>query len=90
MSETDNTTPTTTTCPCENDLNSMKEHINVLNTEITALLSLTLEELVILKITTAPISDMYPEQNSQYINVVLEQIHHLCQENEKKLVLFKR
>ena len=37
VSETDNATPTTTTCPCANDLNSMKEHINVLNTEITAM-----------------------------------------------------
>ena len=36
VSQTHNATPTTT-CPCINDLNSMNEHVNVLNTEITAI-----------------------------------------------------
>ena len=36
VSETD-VTSTTSTCPCANDLNSKKEDINVLNTEITTM-----------------------------------------------------
>ena len=39
VSETDNATPVSTSCLCANDLNSMKEHISVLNTEITAMQS---------------------------------------------------
>ena len=31
-----------------------------------------------------PISDTYLQQNSQYINVLLEQIYHLRQENKNK------
>ena len=48
-SEIDNTTPTTTIYPCANYLNSMKEHISVLNTEITAVRSFILEQMIILK-----------------------------------------
>ena len=55
VSETDNATPTTTTCPCGNDLNSMKEHISVLNTEITAVQSFILEKMVIFKKSAPPI-----------------------------------
>ena len=67
VTETDKATATTTTCPCINDLNSMKEHISVLNTEITAMRSFILEQLVILKKSAPSVSDTYPEQNSQYI-----------------------
>ena len=40
-----NNNPTTavTTCPCENDFKSMREHISVLNTEITPMRSFVLE-----------------------------------------------
>ena len=91
MSETDNATPTTTTCPCINDLNlnSMKDHISVLNTEITVIRSFILELMVILKKSAPPISDTYPGQNYQYINVLLEQIHHLGQENENKTCIIQ-
>ena len=47
MSETDNATRATNTCPCANDLNSIKEHISVLNTEITPMRSFILEQMVI-------------------------------------------
>ena len=49
MSETDNATPTTTTCLCANDLNSMKDHMSGLNTEITAKRSFVLEQMITLK-----------------------------------------
>ena len=47
----------------------MKEHISALNTEITAMRSFILEQMVILKKSEPPISDTYSEQNSQYISV---------------------
>ena len=47
--ETDNATPTTTTCPSINNFNSKKEHVSALNTEITAMRSFILEQTVILK-----------------------------------------
>ena len=40
--------------------------------------------MVFLKMSAPPTSDTYPEQNSQYINVLLEQIYHLGEENENK------
>ena len=40
--------------------------------------------MIVLKKSAPPISDTYPEQTFQYINVLLEQIHHLCQENDNK------
>ena len=42
--------------------------------------------MVILKNSAPPISDTYPKQNSQYINILLEQIHHLRQENENCII----
>ena len=36
-----------------------------------------------------PISDIYPEQNSQFFNVLLEQINHLRQENENKTCIIQ-
>ena len=42
--------------------------------------------MVIFKNSAPPISDTYPKQNSQYINILLEQIHHLCQENENCII----
>ena len=72
VSETDNATPTSSTCPRINNLNSMKEHISILNAEITAMRSFILEQMVILKKSAPPASDTYPEQNSQCINVLLE------------------
>ena len=90
MSETDNATPTATTCPCTNDLNFMKEHISVLNTEITAIRSFILEQMVLLIKSASPISDTYPEQNSQYINVLLEQIFHIRQEKKRQRKVFMR
>ena len=84
MPETDNATPTTTTCPCTNDLNFMKEYISVLNTDITEIRSFIIGQMVFLKMSAPPISDTYPEQNSQYVNVLLEQIYHLGEENENK------
>ena len=90
MSETDNATRTTTTCPCTNDLNSMKEHISVLNTEITAIRSFILEQIVLLIKSASQVSDTYPEQNSQYINVLLKQIYHIRQEKKSKRKVFMR
>ena len=45
--------------------------------------------MVILKKSAPPISDTYPEQSSQYINVLLEQIHHPRQENEYKTCIIQ-
>ena len=45
--------------------------------------------MIIFKKSAPPVSDIYPEQNSQYINVLLEQIHHLCQENENKTCIIQ-
>ena len=84
LSETDSATPKITTCPCANDLNSMKEHIKVSKAEITAMWSFVFEQMVFFKKSAPPISDTYPEQNSQYIDLILEQIDHLRQENQKK------
>ena len=89
VSETDNVTPTTTACPCINDLNSIKDHIRLLNNAITALRSFILEQMIIFKKSAPPVSDIYPKQNSQYINVLLEQIHHLCQESENKTCIIQ-
>ena len=61
VSEADNTTPRTATVPCASDLDSLKEHVSVLNTVITAMRSLILEKMVIF----VP----YQEQNSQYIYI---------------------
>ena len=47
------------------------------------------EQMVILKKWAPPISDTYPEQNSQHIKVLLEQIHHLRQENENKTCIVR-
>ena len=70
----------------------MKERISVLNTEITAMRSFILKQMVIFKKSSPPIPDAYREQNSQYINVLLEQIHHFRQESKTKVkpVLCKR
>ena len=57
---------------------------SALNTEITAMPSFISEQMVILKKSSPPISDTYSEQNFQYINVLLEQIHHLHQEKENE------
>ena len=67
----------------------MKEHITVLNTEIVAMGSFILEQMVILKRSAPPISDIYPEQNSQFFNVLLEQINYLRQENENKTCIIQ-
>ena len=56
MSET---IATTTTYSCANDLNSIKEHISVLNTKITAMRSYMLERMVILKKSASPVIDTY-------------------------------
>lgn len=57
VSKTDNATSTTTTCPCTNDLNAMKERISVLNTETTAMQSFMLEQMVIFRKSAPPILD---------------------------------
>ena len=67
----------------------MKEHISALNTETTAMRSFIFEQMFILKKSAPPISDTYPEQISQYINVLLEQIHHLRQENKNKTCIIQ-
>ena len=41
----------------------------------------------VFKKSAPPISDTYPEKNSQYINSILEQIDHLRQENQKKICI---
>ena len=57
--------------------------------------SFILEQIVIFffffekKKTETPISDTYPEQKPQYINVLLEQINHLRQKNKNKLASLK-
>lgn len=61
VSETD-VTSTTSTCPYANDLNSKKEDINVLNTEITTMWSFQLERVVIFKNLALPTSDAYPNK----------------------------
>ena len=53
------TIATTTTYACANDLNSIKEHISVLNTKITAMRSHMLEWMVILKKSVSPVIDTY-------------------------------
>ena len=63
--------------------------MRVLSTEITPMPSFISEQMVILKKSPPPISDTYPEQNAQYINVLLEQIHHLRQENENKTCIIQ-
>ena len=60
VSGTDSTTPTITNCQCANYLNSIKEHISVLNTEIIAMRSFILEQMVVLKRPASPIPDIYP------------------------------
>ena len=45
--------------------------------------------MVILKRSAPPISDIYPEQNSQFFNVLLEQINYLRQENENKTCIIQ-
>ena len=55
VSETDNATPTITTCLCANDLNSIKEHISALNTEVITMQSFILEQMVILKKLAPPV-----------------------------------
>ena len=87
MSETDYATPTTTTHPCANVLNSTKKHINVLNGEITAMRPFLLEQMVILRKPTQPISDTNPGKNSQCINALLEQINNHSRQG-KKLICF--
>ena len=87
MSETDYATPTTTTHPCANVLNSTKKHINVLNGEITAMRSFLLEQTVILRKPTQPISDTNPGKSSQYVNALLEQINNHSRQG-KKLTCF--
>ena len=67
----------------------MKEHISILNAEIAAMRSFILEQMVILKKSAPPASDTYPEQNSQCINVLLEQIHHLRLENQNKTCIIQ-
>ena len=87
MSETNHAAPTTTTYPCANVLNSTKEHINVLNGEITEMRSFLLEQMVILRKPTQPISDTNPGKNSQCINALLEQINNHSRQG-KKLICF--
>ena len=53
------TIATTTTYACANDLNSIKEHISVLNTKVTAMRSHMLEWMVILKKSVSPVIDTY-------------------------------
>ena len=53
------TIATTTTYACANDLNSIKEHISVLNTKVTAMRSHMLEWMVILKKSVSPVIDTH-------------------------------
>ena len=53
------TIATTTTYACANDLNSIKEHISVLNTKVTAMRSHMLERMVILRKSVSPVIDTY-------------------------------